>query len=158
MGMLYVGYLEGPFALGQGRHAGRHRLIFLRGDGAGGAVLAALGPQHLPPGGADEPDHAAVAGGASEARGSGPVDSADEIGTLAAHLDHLLDMVDEKTAQPAELGHGELDAKVAERTRELEPATPRCGRRSSSWCGRKSSPPSASSPPASPTRSTTRSP
>lgn len=45
----------------------------------------------------------------------------DEIGQLAGHLDHLLDTIDDKT-QALQRWNAELDAKVAERTRELEAA------------------------------------
>jgi len=45
----------------------------------------------------------------------------DEIGQLAGHLDHLLDTIDDKT-QALQRWNAELDAKVAERTQELEAA------------------------------------
>ena len=49
----------------------------------------------------------------------GPVASGDEIGQLAGHLDHLLD----GDRHPrAGRWNAELDAKVAERTRQLEAA------------------------------------
>jgi two-component system, NtrC family, sensor kinase len=51
----------------------------------------------------------------------GELPSRDEIGTLAGHLDHLLDAIDEKTRE-LQRWNAELDAKVAERTRELETA------------------------------------
>jgi C4-dicarboxylate-specific signal transduction histidine kinase len=54
-----------------------------------------------------------VEGGALDAR-VGSVASLDEIGRLAAHLDRLLAVIDENTRH--------LDAKVAERTRELAAA------------------------------------
>jgi C4-dicarboxylate-specific signal transduction histidine kinase len=58
------------------------------------------------------------AGGAVAAR-VGAVDSADEIGQLAGHLDQLLDVLDDKT-RALQRWNSALDAKVAERTRELE--------------------------------------
>jgi C4-dicarboxylate-specific signal transduction histidine kinase len=57
-----------------------------------------------------------VEGGALQAR-VGPVDSRDEIGRLASHLDHLLATLQRWNA--------DLDAKVAERTRQLQEAQSR---------------------------------
>jgi C4-dicarboxylate-specific signal transduction histidine kinase len=51
----------------------------------------------------------------------GPVMPADEIGRLATTLDHLLDVVDDKTRALQRWGD-ELDHKVAERTAELQAA------------------------------------
>jgi two-component system NtrC family sensor kinase len=61
-----------------------------------------------------------VEGGAAEAR-VGAVPSRDEVGQLAGHLDHLLDVVAEKQ-RALERWNAELDAKVAERTQELQNA------------------------------------
>ncbi len=54
-------------------------------------------------------------------RASARSHSGDEIGQLAGHLDHLLDAIDEKTGA-LQRWNAELDAKVAERTRDLETA------------------------------------
>ena len=62
----------------------------------------------------------AVQYGDAEAR-VGATGSSDELGELAGHLDHLLDAVDSNTRALQTL-NAELDAKVAERTRELEAA------------------------------------
>lgn len=59
-----------------------------------------------------------VEGGAARAR-VGTVDAKDEIGALAAHLDHLLDTIDDKQRALQRWGE-ELDRKVAERTADLE--------------------------------------
>ncbi len=59
-------------------------------------------------------------GGDLQAR-VGDVPVRDELGTLAAHLDRLLDSVDQKTRQ-LQRWNAQLDAKVAERTRDLEAA------------------------------------
>jgi len=56
--------------------------------------------------------------GHSQAR-VGDLAARDELGALAGHLDHLLDVIDEKTLTLRRWGE-ELDLKVAERTRELE--------------------------------------
>jgi signal transduction histidine kinase len=61
-----------------------------------------------------------VEAGALDAR-VGRVDSADEIGRLAGHLDHLLGVIDDNTRE-LRRWNAELDAKVAERTRALEDA------------------------------------
>ena len=52
----------------------------------------------------------------------GRVDSSDEIGALAGHLDHLLDTIADKTAA-LQRWNAELDAKVAQRTEALEGRT-----------------------------------
>jgi two-component system NtrC family sensor kinase len=59
-----------------------------------------------------------VESGALDAR-VGNVDTQDEIGALAGHLDHLLDTIDDKTRALQRWGL-ELDRKVAERTSDLE--------------------------------------
>ncbi len=51
----------------------------------------------------------------------GVVESRDEIGQLAGHLDSLLDTIHDKT-QELQDWNAELDAKVAQRTRDLEAA------------------------------------
>jgi len=59
-----------------------------------------------------------VESGAPDAR-VGELANRDEIGQLAGHLDHLLDVVDENT-HALQRWNAELDAKVVERTRDLE--------------------------------------
>ncbi|HEY6133978.1 MAG TPA: cache domain-containing protein [Rubrivivax sp.] len=61
-----------------------------------------------------------VGGGALQAR-VGAVASQDEIGQLAGHLDQLLDTVAQNT-QELQRWNAELDAKVAQRTQQLEAA------------------------------------
>ncbi len=61
-----------------------------------------------------------VQAGALDAR-VGSVGADDELGALAAHLDRLLDTIDDNTRE-LKRWNSELDAKVAERTRELEAA------------------------------------
>ncbi|HMM84241.1 cache domain-containing protein [Azohydromonas sp.] len=51
----------------------------------------------------------------------GALPSRDELGALAGHLDHLLDTIDQNTRE-LRRWNAELDAKVAERTRDLEAA------------------------------------
>lgn len=111
VGMLYVGFLERPFVwLKYGALAAIGALFF--------AVMVAAAWVSLrwarsifDPLERMESTMARVEAGALDAR-VGAVASGDEIGRLAGHLDQLLDVLGNYTA--------ELDAKVAERTRELQ--------------------------------------
>jgi len=120
VGMLYVGYLERPFTwLKYGVLAGIGGVFF------GVMLLAALwsarwARQIFRPLEQMAQTMAQVEGGALAAR-VGRVDSHDEIGALAGHLDHLLDTIADKTAA-LQRWNAELDAKVAERTRDLAAA------------------------------------
>lgn len=113
VGMLYVGVLERPFTLVKyGALAGIGALFFAV------MVLAAVVSLRWARGifrplEQMEATMQCVEGGALHAR-VGEVHSQDEIGRLAAHLDRLLAVIDENTRH--------LDAKVAERTRELAAA------------------------------------
>jgi two-component system NtrC family sensor kinase len=117
VGMLYVGFLEKPFTLMKYAALASIGIIFFAVMlGAAFVSLrwarAIFRPleqmtrtmQHVE---ADELD-ARV----------GDVDSSDEIGQLAGHLDHLLNVIDDKT-RALQRWNAELDAKVAERTQEL---------------------------------------
>lgn len=117
VGMLYVGYLEQPFRLAKYGMLGAIGLIF-------GVVMAlaaffSLRWARSIFGPVEQMNRTmrAVEEGRGDAR-VGPVGANDEIGTLATHLDHLLDVIDEKTRSLQSWADG-LDAKVAERTREL---------------------------------------
>ena len=118
VGMLYVGYLEQPFT--------RLKYAMLAAIGAvffAVMVLAAFvslrwARSIFRPLEQMEATMRSVQAGTLDAR-VGPVASGDEIGRLAGHLDHLLDAVGEKTHE-LQRWNAELDAKVAERTRELE--------------------------------------
>jgi C4-dicarboxylate-specific signal transduction histidine kinase len=109
--MLYVGVLERPFTLVKyGALASIGALFFAV------MVLAAFVSLRWARGifrplEQMEATMQRVEGGALDAR-VGPVHSLDEIGRLAAHLDRLLASIEEHTQH--------LDAKVAERTRELQ--------------------------------------
>ena len=117
VGMLYVGYLEQPFRLVKYGMLGAIGVIF--------AVVMALAAffslrwarSIFRPVEQMNRTMQAVEDGHGGAR-VGHVEASDEIGTLATHLDHLLDVIDEKTRSLQDWAHG-LDAKVAERTREL---------------------------------------
>jgi two-component system, NtrC family, sensor kinase len=120
IGMLYVGFTEAPFRwLKYGVLATIGVLFFAVMAGAalvslrwarsifGPIERMALTMQQVEQGDL----HARV----------GELASRDEIGALAGHLDHLLDAIDEKTRE-LQRWNAELDAKVAERTRDLEAA------------------------------------
>ena len=150
VGMLYVGFLERPFTLLKYGVLAAIGADLLRRDGRRGAGLAALARAASSARSSDGADHAARRGRRAATRASAPVRSRDEIGQLAGHLDHLLDVIADKTARAAAL---ERRARRQGGRAHARPARPR----SSSWCAARSWPPSASSPPASRTRSTTRS-
>ena len=121
VGMLYVGYLERPFTwLKYGVLAGIGAVFF------GVMLLAAVGSarwarQIFRPLEQMAQTMQQVEGGALAAR-VGRVDSADEIGALAGHLDHLLNTLADKTAA-LQRWNAELDHKVAQRTAALEEST-----------------------------------
>lgn len=120
VGMLYVGYLERPFTLLKyGVLAGIGVLFF------GVMIIAATVSLRwartiFRPLERMEATMRRVQDGELGAR-VGPVDSADEIGRLAAHLDHLLGAIADKT-RDLQRWNAELDAKVAERTGALAQA------------------------------------
>jgi len=120
VGMLYVGYLERPFSwLKYGMLAAIGVIFFavmiaaawfsLRGARSIFRPLERMAQTMQ-----------RVEAGALDAR-VGPLDRRDEIGQLAGHLDHLLDTIDENT-RALQRWNAALDAKVAERTRDLEAA------------------------------------
>ncbi len=118
VGMLYVGYLERPF-----RYLKYGMLALIVGIFLAVMVLAALFSLRWARGifrPLEQMNQTMqrVEEGDSSAR-VGPVAARDEIGALAAHLDQLLDVIDEKT-RALQRWAEELDAKVVERTRELQ--------------------------------------
>lgn len=120
VGMLYVGYLESPFT--------RLKVMALVGIGAlffavmtGAAIVSLRWARAIfSPLEQMAATMQRVEAGALDAR-VGTVDSGDEIGRLAGHLDHLLGVIDGNTRE-LKRWNAELDAKVAERTRALEDA------------------------------------
>ncbi|MDP1999015.1 MAG: cache domain-containing protein [Rhodoferax sp.] len=117
VGMLYVGFLEKPF-----RFVKYGMLALIAGIFVLVMVLAALfsvrwARSIFKP--VEQMNHAMqrVQDGDPGAR-VGPVEARDEIGTLANHLDQLLNVIDDKT-QALQRWAGELDAKVIARTQEL---------------------------------------
>ena len=120
LGMLYVGYLERPFTVLKYAMLAAIGAVFFAVMVLAAFVSLRWARGIFRPLEQMEATMRSVQAGAIEAR-VGPVASGDEIGRLAGHLDHLLDTVGEKT-QALQRWNAELDAKVAERTRELEQA------------------------------------
>lgn len=121
VGMLYVGFLERPFTwLKYAALASIGVIFFVVMVGAAWVSLRWARSIFQP---LERMSHVMqqVEAGQAEAR-VGPVTHKDEIGHLAAHFDHLLDVVADKT-RALQRWNAELDAKVAERTRELEQRT-----------------------------------
>jgi two-component system, NtrC family, sensor kinase len=120
IGMLYVGFLDSPFQ--------RVKLGVLLGMGAvmlvlmGVAMALALSwaRRIFAPIDRMTQTMQSVEAGNLAARAQ-VADGNDEVGRLAAHLDRLLDTIDDKT-RALQASHDELDRKVIERTRELQSA------------------------------------
>ena len=120
IGMLYVGFLEGPFATLQhhaiGGVAGLFALVMLI---AGFFALIWARRVFRP----IEKMHAtmtAIEQGEADAR-IGEITSQDELGIVAAHFDRMLDTLQAQAHSLKRWGES-LDAKVAERTAALEQA------------------------------------
>lgn len=118
IGMLYVGYLEAPFRMVRYAMLGAIVLIFLLVMTLSAWFSMRWARSIFKP--VERMNHTMlrVEEGHSQAR-VGALAARDELGALAGHLDHLLDVIDEKTLALRRWGE-ELDLKVAERTRELE--------------------------------------
>jgi two-component system NtrC family sensor kinase len=120
VGMLYVGYLERPFTLLKYAVLASIGVIFFAVMIAAAWVSLRGARSIFAPLERMARTMSEVEAGAAGAR-VGAVPSRDEIGRLAGHLDHLLDVVADKQ-RALEAWNAELDAKVAERTRELQSA------------------------------------
>ena len=120
IGMLYVGYLERPFTWLKYAALGSIGLVFFPVMTVAAWVSLRWARSIFRPIERMEATMQRVEAGELEAR-VGDVGSADEIGRLAAHLDHLLGVIGEKT-RSLQRWNAELDAKVAERTQALEAA------------------------------------
>jgi signal transduction histidine kinase len=118
VGMLYVGYLEAPFR--QVRYAvlAAMGLIFLLVMALSAWFSVRWARSIFQPVERMNRTMQRVEEGQAEAR-VGTLPARDELGALAAHLDQLLEVIDDKTRTLQRWGD-ELDHKVAERTRELE--------------------------------------
>ena len=120
VGMLYVGFLEAPFVAAE-----RRTLIEIAV--ALGVVLMVSVPVLLrwargifAPLERMNAVIGAVEAGDLSARSGQPVPD-DEIGRVAGHLDHLLDQIEDRDRRLRDWA-GELEKRVAERTRDLEEA------------------------------------
>ncbi len=120
VGMLYVGYLEAPFTLLKYAALAGIGVVFFAVMIVAAVVSLRWARTIFKPVERMEATMQCVEGGELDAR-VGPVDSEDEIGRLAQHLDRLLDVIDDKT-RALQSWNAELDAMVEERTRELETA------------------------------------
>jgi two-component system, NtrC family, sensor kinase len=120
VGMLYVGYLERPFTLLKYGVLAGIGVIFFGVMIVAATVSLRWARTIFRPIEQMEATMQCVEAGDLDAR-VGAVGSADEIGRLALHLDRLLDVVDDK-ARALQAANTDLDAKVAERTRELAAA------------------------------------
>ncbi|PPE65225.1 sensor histidine kinase [Caldimonas caldifontis] len=118
VGMLYVGYTERPFKWMKYAALAGIGVIFFSVMVVAAWVSLRLARGIFRPLEQMAGTMRLVEEGQAQAR-VGPLPSHDEVGQLAGHLDHLLDVVDEKTRALQRWGE-ELDRKVAERTRELE--------------------------------------
>jgi signal transduction histidine kinase len=120
VGMLYVGFLERPFILM------KYGMLATIGFLFSSVMLAAAYVSMRGARSIFKPIELMVqtirqvATGTQGAR-VGEIGNRDEIGQLAGHLDHLLDVLDDNT-RALQRWNSELDAKVAERTRDLETA------------------------------------
>lgn len=120
VGMLYVGFLERPFTLLKYGMLAAIGFIFFAVMMAAAYVSLRGARSIFRPIELMAQTMRRVESGTQDAR-VGEVGSRDEIGQLAGHLDHLLDVIDENT-RALQRWNAELDAKVAERTRDLETA------------------------------------
>ena len=117
IGMLYVGYLEKPFRLVRYAMLGVMALIFL-GVMALASVLSVRWARSIfKPVERMNQVMQRVEEGQASAR-VGRLGARDELGALASHLDHLLDVVADKTTALEKWGQ-QLDQRVTERTAEL---------------------------------------
>ncbi len=121
--MLYVGFTEAPFTWLKYSALASIGVLFFVVMAAAAWVCLRWARTIAAPVESMATTMQRVAGGERSARvGAQPAqESADEIGQLAGHLDRLLDKVDEH-ARALEANNAQLDAKVAERTRDLEAA------------------------------------
>lgn len=120
VGMLYVGFLERPFIWVKYAMLASLGLIFVAVMGLAAAFSLRAAREVFRPIERMTQTMERVGAGELSAR-VGAVGSGDEIGQLAGHLDHLLDVIDENT-RALQRWNAELDAKVAERTRDLAAA------------------------------------
>lgn len=120
IGMLYVGFLERPFQLLKIAVVASIGAIFFAVMAVAAVVSLRWARTIFGPLERMEATMRRVEDGALDAR-VGAVGSGDEIGRLAGHLDRLLETIARNT-QALRRWNAELDAKVAERSAQLESA------------------------------------
>ena len=120
VGMLYVGFLEQPFAALKHLALGTLGLICFGVMIPAGWLAWRWARAMVAPLERMSATMLRQEAGDASAR-VGPVERADEVGQLAAHFDHLLDTL-EGQARALQRWNAELDAKVAERGEALEAA------------------------------------
>ncbi len=120
IGMLYVGFLERPFQLLKYAALASIGAIFFAVMTVAAIVSLRWARTIFGPLERMESTMHRVQGGALDAR-VGAVGSDDEIGRLAGHLDSLLETI-AKNTRALRRWNAELDAKVAERSAQLESA------------------------------------
>ena len=120
IGMLYVGFLDGPFA--QARQQTFAIVVGLFALAMGVAAIFAViwARRVFRPIERMHTTMHAIERGDADAR-VGEVETEDELGVVAAHFDQLLDRLQARAESLKRWGDS-LDAKVAERTAELEQA------------------------------------
>lgn len=123
VGMLYVGFLERPFTLLKYGVLATIGAIFFAVMIVAAVLSLRSARQIFRPLERMESTMQRVEAGDLAARVGpvGPDHAADEIGRLAGHLDRLLGVIDEKTGA-LRRWNADLDAKVAERSQQLEEA------------------------------------
>lgn len=120
IGMLYVGFLDSPFALLKRATLANIGLLLLAVAAVAAIVSLRWAREIFKPLEQMASTMRQVEAGRADAR-VGLVGRTDEVGLLAAHLDRLLDRIAENT-RALQRWNTELDAKVAARTEELEGA------------------------------------
>jgi len=118
VGMLYVGFLEAPFTAAKRQTVLTILLAFLAITAASVPIFLRWARGIFKPLERVDATIAKVESGNLGAR-TGPVDSQDEIGRVATHLDILLDQL-ERSDRQLRRWNEELNARVDERTRELK--------------------------------------
>lgn len=120
VGMLYVGFLEEPFRKAMWLAMGVLFVLFVALSGLGTVLSLRWARSVFQPIERMNAVIQRVEGGEADAR-VGAIASRDELGRLAGEFDHLLDTLATKREELQRWAE-ELDAKVAERTRELSEA------------------------------------
>ncbi|THK34764.1 HAMP domain-containing protein [Ensifer sp. MPMI2T] len=118
VGMLYVGFLEAPFTAAKYETVFTIALVFLTIAVASVPIFLKWARAIFTPLERVNVTIGKVETGDLSAR-TGPVDSHDEIGRVAVHLDHLLDQLQQRDKELRSWNE-ELNARVDERTRELQ--------------------------------------